>query len=152
LSAHDISVYSLSALCQAFQPMLADQASIITLTYIGSQRVMPNYNVMGVAKASLEASVRYLAFELGAREVRVNAISAGPIKTLAAAGIRGFKRSWQQVADCTPIAKPITAEQVATTAQFLLSDAASGITGSVIYVDNGFHLVGAMGSVGEDAS
>lgn len=143
--AHDISSYSLAALAKAGAPMMQGRAaSIVTLTYLGAERVVPNYNVMGLAKASLEACVRYLAASLGPRQqVRVNAISAGPIKTLAAAGIGGFSKILHHVERNAPLRRGVTSEEVGNAAAFLLSDLASGITAEVIYVDAGFHHVTA---------
>jgi enoyl-[acyl-carrier protein] reductase I len=137
--AHDISSYSLAALAKAAAPMMAGRrASIITLSYLGAVRSLPNYNVMGLAKASLEACVRYLAAGMGPGGVRVNAISAGPIKTLAAAGIGGFSKILAFVEKNAPLRRGVTTEEVGNTAAFLLSDLASGITGEVVYVDAGF--------------
>jgi enoyl-[acyl-carrier protein] reductase I len=137
--AHDISSYSLAALAKAAEPMMRGRAgSIVTLSYLGAQRSIPNYNVMGLAKASLEACVRYLAASLGPEGIRVNAISAGPIKTLAAAGIGGFSKILNFVQKNAPLRRGVTADEVGNTAAFLLSDLASGITGDVIYVDAGF--------------
>jgi enoyl-[acyl-carrier protein] reductase I len=140
--AHDVSSYSLAALAKAAEPMMKGRrASIVTLSYLGAERAMPNYNVMGLAKASLEAGVRYLASSLGPHEVRVNAISAGPIKTLAAAGIGGFSKILHFVEKNAPLRRGVTTEEVGNTAAFLLSELASGITGEVIYVDAGFRSV-----------
>lgn len=140
--AHDISSYSLAALAKAAAPMMQGRrGSIVTLSYLGAVRAMPNYNVMGLAKASLEACVRYLASSLGAAEIRVNAISAGPIKTLAAAGIGNFATILRFVEKNAPLRRGVTTEEVGNTAAFLLSDLASGITGDVIYVDAGFSTV-----------
>ena len=137
--AHDISSYSLAALSKAALPMMQGRpGSIITLSYLGAERSIPSYNVMGLAKASLEAGVRYLAASLGPGNIRVNAISAGPIKTLAAAGIGGFSKILHFVEKNAPLRRGVTAEEVGNTAAFLLSDLASGITGEVIYVDAGF--------------
>jgi enoyl-[acyl-carrier protein] reductase I len=137
--AHDISSYSLAALAKAALPMMQGRpGSIVTLSYLGAARSIPNYNVMGLAKASLEAGVRYLAAGLGPGGIRVNAISAGPIKTLAAAGIGGFSKILQFVERNAPLRRGVTAEEVGNTTAFLLSDLASGITGEVIYVDAGF--------------
>jgi enoyl-[acyl-carrier protein] reductase I len=137
--AHDISSYSLAALAKAALPMMQGRAgSIVTLSYLGAERSIPNYNVMGLAKASLEAGVRYLAHSLGPGNIRVNAISAGPIKTLAAAGIGGFSKILNFVEKNAPLRRGVTTEEVGNTAAFLLSDLASGITGEVIYVDAGF--------------
>lgn len=140
--AHDISSYSLAALAKSAEPMMRGRpGSIVTLSYLGAERAMPNYNVMGLAKASLEACVRYLASSLGPEAIRVNAISAGPIKTLAAAGIGGFSKILGFVEKNSPLRRGVTAEEVGNTAAFLLSDLASGITGEVIYVDAGFSSV-----------
>ena len=137
--AHDISSYSLAALAKAAAPMMQGRAaSIVTLSYLGAERSMPSYNVMGLAKASLESGVRYLAASMGPANVRVNAISAGPIKTLAAAGIGGFSKILHFVEKNAPLRRGVTTEEVGNTAAFLLSDLASGITGEVIYVDAGF--------------
>ena len=141
--AHDISAYSLIGLVRAFRPLLGKaQGSVVTLSYLGAERALPNYNVMGPAKASLEASVRFLAFDLGPEGIRVNAVSAGPVKTLAAAGIPGFRRMLDHVQRTTPLRRSITAEEVANTALFLLTDLSSGVTGETLYVDAGYHIVG----------
>ena len=137
---HDISSYSFSGLLKEAHPHMAKNSSAITLTYIGSQEATPNYNVMGMAKASLEASVRYFASTLGAKGIRVNSISAGPIKTLAASGIKGFKTMLSKHGENTPIARNITATEVGNAAAFLLSDLSSGITGQTIYVDGGYNI------------
>jgi len=140
--AHDVSSYSLAALAKAAAPMMKGHAgSIVTLSYLGAARALPNYNVMGLAKASLEAAVRYLAASLGPEGVRVNAISAGPIKTLAAAGIGGFSKILHHVEKNAPLRRGVSAEEVGNAAAFLLSDLASGITGETIYVDAGFSHV-----------
>ncbi|RMH04699.1 MAG: enoyl-ACP reductase [Planctomycetota bacterium] len=140
--AHDISAYSLIALAREAEPLLRPGASILTLTYIGSQRAVPNYNIMGLAKASLEAGVRYLASELGpGKGVRVNAISAGPIKTLSASGVKGLREKLHLQAEHTPLRRAIRGEDVGKAGVFLLSDYASGVTGEVLYVDNGYHAV-----------
>lgn len=140
--AHDISAYSLVALSKAALPMMqGTQGSIITLSYYGAEKAIPNYNVMGIAKASLEASVRYLAASLGGRGLRVNAISAGPIKTLAAAGIKDFRKIQSAYANVTPLKRNITKEEVGNAAAFLCSDLASGITGEIVHVDAGYHAV-----------
>jgi enoyl-[acyl-carrier protein] reductase I len=137
--AHDISSYSLAALAKGAAPMMQGRkGSIVTLTYLGAVRSIPNYNVMGLAKASLEAGVRYLAASLGPEGIRVIAISAGPIKTLAAAGIGGFSKILHFVERNAPLRRGVTTEEVGNTAAFLLSDLASGITGETIYVDAGF--------------
>ena len=138
--AHDISSYSLAALAKAAAPMMEGRrAAIVTLSYLGAVRSIPNYNVMGLAKASLEAAVRYLAASLGPRGTRVNAISAGPIKTLAAAGIGGFSKILHFVEKNAPLRRGVTADEVGNTTAFLLSELASGITGEVVYVDAGFN-------------
>ena len=137
--AHDISSYSLTALAREARPLMQGRdGAILTMTYLGSQKVLPNYNVMGLAKASLEANVRYLAASLGSEGTRVNAISAGPIKTLAASGIKSFRRMLAENEKRTPLQRNVTTAEVGNTAAFLTSDMASGITGEVIYVDAGF--------------
>lgn len=144
--AHDISAYSLSALAKGARPLMQGrQGAILTLSYLGAVRTLPSYNVMGVAKAALEASVRYLALNLGPEGIRVNAISAGPIKTLAAAGIGGFRKILGHVEANAPIRRTVTIEDVGNAAAFLCSDLASGITGEVTYVDGGYSIVGMTG-------
>jgi len=144
--AHDISSYSFPALAKAALPMLSADASLLTLTYLGAEKAMPNYNTMGLAKASLEASVRYLAASLGQKGIRVNGISAGPIKTLAASGIKGFGNILHFVEANAPLRRNVTTEQVGNAAAFLLSDLASGITAEITHVDSGFNaIVGGMG-------
>ncbi len=140
--AQDVSAYSLVGLTRAALPHLGRGSSILTLTYYGAEKVVPNYNVMGVAKASLEASVRYLAADLGPDGIRVNAISAGPVRTLAAAGIGGFKKMYGEFADVAPLRSNITIEDVGRTAVYLASDLSSAVTGEVIYVDGGFSVLG----------
>ena len=141
--AHDISSYSLTALARAGRPLMLGRAgSILTLSYLGAVRSIPSYNVMGLAKASLEANVRFLAADLGPENIRVNAISAGPIKTLAAAGVSGFRKMLTLVAEHTPLRRNVTTEEVGNAAAFLCSDLASGITGEVLYVDAGYSHVG----------
>jgi len=141
--AHDISSYSLAALAKAARPMMQGrQGSILTLSYLGAVRALPSYNVMGLAKASLEANVRFLAFSLGPEGTRVNAISAGPIKTLAAAGISGFRDILKHVEGQTPLRRNVTTEDVGNAAAFLCSDLAAGITGEILYVDAGYSHVG----------
>jgi enoyl-[acyl-carrier protein] reductase I len=141
--AHDVSSYSLTACARAALPaMQGRRAAILTLTYLGAVRSIPSYNVMGLAKASLEANVRFLAADLGPHGVRVNGISAGPIKTLAAAGIAGFRKMLAQVAETAPLRRNVTQEDVGNAAAFLCSDLAAGITGEVLYVDGGFSTVG----------
>jgi enoyl-[acyl-carrier protein] reductase I len=140
--AHDISAYSLIAVARAAMPLMTDGGSIVTMTYFGAEKVVTKYNVMGVAKASLEACVRYLASDLGSKKIRVNAISAGPIKTLAARGIAGFGEMLKMQADRAPLKRNVEAAEVGSTAVFLLSDGASGITGETIYVDCGYNIMG----------
>jgi enoyl-[acyl-carrier protein] reductase I len=140
--AHDISAYSFPALAKAALPMMEGRrASLLTLTYLGAERQIPHYNTMGLAKASLEASVRYLAANLGPRGIRVNGISAGPIKTLAAAGIAGFSKILKHVETFAPLRRNVTIEDVGNAAAFLLSDLAAGITAEILYVDGGFNVV-----------
>jgi len=140
--AHDVSSYSFGALAKAALPMMKGRkASLITLTYLGAERTVPNYNTMGLAKASLEAAVRYLAGSLGPQGIRVNGISAGPIKTLAAAGIADFGKILKYVEQNSPLRRNVTIEDVGNAAAFLLSDLASGITGEITYVDGGFNTV-----------
>ena len=140
--AHDISSYSFVALAKAARPMLNTDSALLTLSYLGAVKSVPNYNVMGPAKASLEANVRFLAADLGLDSIRVNAISAGPIKTLAAAGIGGIRELLKHVESMSPLRRNITIENVGNTAAFLCSDLAAGITGEVIYVDGGYHNLG----------
>jgi len=141
--AHDISSYSFTALAKAGREMMAGRnGSLITLTYLGAERAIPNYNVMGVAKASLEANVRYMAVALGAEGTRVNAISAGPIRTLAASGINNFKAMLSKAADTAPLKRNVTIEEVGNVAAFLCSDLASGVTGEITYVDCGYNIAG----------
>jgi enoyl-[acyl-carrier protein] reductase I len=140
--ALDVSAYSLVALVREARPLLHPGSSVMTLTYYGAEKVVANYNVMGVAKAALEASVRYLAADLGPDGIRVNAISAGPIRTLAAAGISGFKSMYGSFAAVTPLRSNITIEDVGRTALYLASDLSSAVTGEVIYVDGGFNVLG----------
>ena len=142
--AHDISAYSFPAMTKAALPLLHPGASVLTLTYLGAVRAVPYYNTMGLAKASLEASVRYLAESLGPRGIRANGISAGPIKTLAATGIKDFSKLLGFVAEHAPLRRNVTIEEVGNTAAFLLSDLASGITGEITYVDGGFSQVMAV--------
>ncbi|MDQ2068951.1 enoyl-ACP reductase FabI [Natronospira bacteriovora] len=141
--AHDISSYSFAALAKAARPMMEGRnGSLLTMSYLGAERAIPNYNVMGVAKASLEANVRFMAADLGASGIRVNSISAGPIKTLAAAGISNFRSMLDHVKRITPLNRNVTIEEVGNTAAFLCSDLASGITGEIIHVDNGYSMMG----------
>jgi len=145
--AHDVSSYSFTALAKAGRKLMAGRnGSLLTLTYLGAERAIPNYNVMGVAKASLEANVRYMAVALGAEGIRVNAISAGPIRTLAASGINNFKSMLSKAADTSPLKKNVTIEEVGNAAAFLCSDLASGITGEITYVDCGYNIAGLAAS------
>jgi len=140
--AMDVSAYSLVALVREAGPLLHPGSSVLTLTYYGAEKVVAHYNVMGVAKAALEATVRYLAADLGPRGIRVNAISAGPVRTLAAAGIAGFRRLYGSFADVAPLRSHITPEDVGKTALWLASDLSSAVTGEVVYVDGGFNVMG----------
>lgn len=142
--AMDISVYSLLGLTQALSPLMNEGSSITSLTYYGSQKVIPNYNVMGVAKAALEATVRYLADDLGKEKIRVNALSAGPIKTLAASGISGFRDLLSQVESKAPLRQNVTQADVGNTAVYLTSDLSSGVTGQTLYVDSGLSILGGV--------
>ena len=146
--AHDISAYSFPGMAKAALPFLNDNASLLTLTYLGGVRVVPSYNTMGLAKASLEASVRYLAGSLGPKSIRVNGISAGPIKTLAASGIKGFGKILDFVEKNAPLRRNVSIDDVGNAAAFFMSDLASGITGEITYVDAGFsHVVGGMDEI-----
>lgn len=148
--AHDVSSYSLAALGKAARPLMRGHPSaILTLTYLGATRAMANYNVMGLAKASLEANVRYMARSLGPDGIRVNAISAGPIKTLAAAGIAGFRKMLDHVEETAPLRRSVTIEDVGNVAAFLCSDLAAGITGEITYVDAGYNILGMTGIDGQ---
>jgi len=140
--AHEISSYSFAALAKAARPMLNANGALLTLSYLGAVKSVPNYNVMGPAKASLEANVRFLAADLGSDAIRVNAISAGPIKTLAAAGIGGIRDLLKHVELMSPLQRNITIENVGNAAAFLCSDLAAGITGEILYVDGGYHNLG----------
>jgi len=146
--AHDISAYSLVALAKAARPMMLNNraehgsGAILCLSYLGAERAVPNYNVMGPAKASLESAMRFLAMDLGQEEIRSNAISAGPIKTLAAAGVSGFRGMLSKAAEQSPLKRNVSIEEVGNTAAFLCSDLASGITGEVVYVDGGYNIMG----------
>lgn len=139
--AHDISAYSFPAMAKAALPYLSPKSALLTLTYMGSERIIPNYNTMGLAKASLEASVRYLAEALGPNGIRVNGISAGPIKTLAASGIKDFSKLLGMVASASPMRRNVTIEDVGNVAAFLLSDLAAGVSAEITYVDGGFNKV-----------
>ena len=149
--AHDISAYSFPALAKAALPMLSENASLVTLSYLGAEKAIPNYNTMGVAKAALEACVRYMAGSVGPKGIRVNGISAGPIKTLAASGIKGFSKILDFVEQNAPLKRNVTIEQVGNAAAFLLSDLASGVTAEIMHVDSGFNAVvgGMIGEAGE---
>jgi len=151
-NAMDISVFSFVALTKAFLPVLNPGASLMCLTYYGSVKVAPHYNVMGVAKAALESSTRYLAFDLGPQKIRVNAISAGPIRTLAAAGVGGFRDMYKHFADMSPMRENVTIEDVGNAAVFLASDLSAHVTGDVLYVDSGFNTVGVQISAKEEKS
>ena len=143
-TAHDVSSYSLAALAKGARPLMQGRSgALVTLTYLGALRALPSYNVMGLAKASLEANVRYLAACLGPEGIRVNGISAGPIKTLAASGIGGLSKILRFVEKSAPLRRNVTIDEVGNVAAFLLSDLASGITGDITYVDNGFSTVAA---------
>ena len=150
-NALDISVYSFIALAKCFQPILNHGASLICMTYYGSVKVAPHYNVMGVAKAALEASTRYLAYDFGPSKIRVNAISAGPIRTLAAAGVGGFRDMYKHFADMSPMRENITIDDVGNAAVFLASDLSTRITGETLYVDSGFNIVGVQIKPDENA-
>lgn len=150
--AMDISVYSFTALAQAFQPILRPGASLMTMTYYGSQKAVPSYNVMGVAKAALEASVRYMARDFGPQKIRVNAISAGPIRTLASAGVSGFKGLYGRFAEVAPLRENVTIDDVGNAALFLASDLSTRITGEVLYVDSGFNIIGIAEDEGKGLS
>ncbi|MGA0843997.1 MAG: enoyl-ACP reductase FabI [Arenicellales bacterium] len=151
-TAHEISSYSFAALARAVRPMMIPGGAMLTLSYIGAERSMPGYNVMGLAKASLEANVRYLAQSLGPEGIRVNGVSAGPIKTLAASGIKGLKQMLHFYEVTAPLGRGVTIEEVGNTAAFLCSDLASGITGEITYVDGGFNTVGISPNVANDAA
>jgi len=140
--AHDVSVYSLIAVSRSALPLMSNGGSIITMTYYGAEKVVPHYNVMAVAKAALECTVRYLAYDLGKQKIRVNAISAGPIKTLAARGISGLSDMLKSHAERAPLGRNVDVKEVGDTGVFLASDASSGITGEVIYVDCGYNIMG----------
>ncbi len=140
--AHDISAYSFAAMAKAARPMLRENAALLTLSYLGAERSIVNYNTMGLAKASLEACVRYAAVALGPQGIRVNAISAGPIRTLAASGIKDFRKMLDQNAKVAPLRRNVTTEEVGNVAAFLCSDLASGITGEIVHVDCGYSTVG----------
>jgi enoyl-[acyl-carrier protein] reductase I len=145
--ALDVSAYSLVAVTRAALPLMTDGGSVVTLTYLGAERVVPHYNVMGVAKAALEATVRYLAHDLGPQNIRVNAISAGPIKTLAARGVSGISKMVDHHRQCAPLRRATEQGEVGDTALFLVSPLGRGITGEVIYVDGGYHILGSLASV-----
>jgi enoyl-[acyl-carrier protein] reductase I len=140
--AHDISAYSLVALARGAAPLMTDGGSIVAMTYYGAEKVVPHYNVMGVAKASLEASTRYLAYDLGPKKIRVNCISAGPMNTLAARGISGFTQMLKHYEEHSPLKRNVLPEELGATGTFLASDGAAAITGQVIYVDSGYQIMG----------
>lgn len=146
-TALDVSAYSLVALARAAVPLMSGGGSMVTLTYLGSERVVPHYNVMGVAKAALEATVRYLAHDLGPKNIRVNAISAGPIKTLAARGVSGISKMVDHHREVAPLRRATEQAEVGDTALFLISPLARGITGEVIYVDGGYHILGSLAAL-----
>ena len=146
-TALDVSAYSLVAVTRAAVPLMTDGGSVVTLTYLGSERVVPHYNVMGVAKAALEATVRYLAHDLGPKNIRVNAVSAGPIKTLAARGVSGISKMVDHHREFAPLRRATEQGEVGDTALFLVSPLGRGITGEVIYVDGGYHILGSLASV-----
>jgi enoyl-[acyl-carrier protein] reductase I len=141
-TAHDISAYSLVALAREAAPMMTNGGSVVAMTYYGSQKVVPHYNVMGVAKASLEASTRYLAYDLGPKKIRVNCISAGPVQTLAARGISGFTQMLKYYQERAPLKRSCDPAELGATGVFLASDGAAAITGQVIYVDGGYQIIG----------
>jgi enoyl-[acyl-carrier protein] reductase I len=142
LSSHDVSAYSLIALCQRAAPLMKDGGSVVAMSYYGAEKVIPNYNVMGVAKAALEASTRYLASDLGPHKIRVNCISAGPMNTLAARGIAGFTKMLDHCAEHAPLRRNVLPEELGATGAFLASDGGAAITGQVIYVDCGYQIMG----------
>lgn len=142
LLAHNISSYSLTAVAKEARALMIEGGSIITMTYLGGERVLPNYNIMGVAKASLDASVKYLAHDLGKDNIRVNAISAGPIRTLAAKGVSDFNSILKEIEEKAPLRRTTTQEEVGDTALFLMSDLSRGITGEILHVDSGYHIMG----------
>lgn len=152
-TAHEISSYSFAALAKAARNMMEGRdAALLTLSYLGAEKAIPSYNVMGLAKASLEANVRYMAQDLGPDGIRVNAVSAGPIRTLAAAGIKGFRNMLDNVADVAPMKRNVTIEEVGNVGAFLCSDLASGVTGEITYVDGGYNIIGMnFGSANKDA-
>jgi enoyl-[acyl-carrier protein] reductase I len=140
--AHDVSAYSLVALARAAAPLMTDGGSIVAMSYYGAEKVVPHYNVMGVAKAALEASTRYLAYDLGPKRIRVNCISAGPVNTLAARGISGFQQMLKHYEERAPLKRNVLPEELGATGAFLASDGAAAITGQVIYVDSGYQIMG----------
>ena len=150
LTALDISAYSLVAVARHAEPLLNEGGSLVTLTYYASEKVVPKYNVMGIAKSALEASVRYLAYELGKKQVRVNAVSAGPVRTVAAKSIPGFTKMYKKVSGIAPLGRNVTHEEVGNLGLFLLSPLSSGITGETVYVDAGYHVMGM--ELGEESA
>jgi enoyl-[acyl-carrier protein] reductase I len=141
-TALEVSAYSLVSVARAAEPLLSEGGSIVTLSYYAAEKVVPKYNVMGIAKSALEASVRYLAYEMGKQGVRVNAVSAGPVRTVAARSIPGFMKMFSRVGEMAPLGRNVTHEEVGNLGLFLLSPLASGITGETVYVDSGFHIMG----------
>ncbi len=142
ITALDISAYSLVAVARHAEPLLAEGGSLVTLSYYAAEKVVPKYNVMGIAKSALEASVRYLAYELGKKQVRINAVSAGPVRTVAARSIPGFLKMYNKVGEIAPLGRNVTHEEVGNLGLYLLSPLASGVTGETVYVDAGFHVMG----------
>lgn len=142
LTAHNISAYSLVAVSRAAEPLMTEGGSIVTLTYLGGERVVQNYNIMGVAKASLDASVKYLANDLGKHNIRINAISAGPIRTLSAKGVGDFNKILKDIEEKAPLRRTVTQEEVGSNAYYLFSDLSSGVTGEIIHVDSGYSILG----------
>jgi enoyl-[acyl-carrier protein] reductase I len=140
--ALDVSCFSLVAVCHAFEPLMSEGSSVMTMTYYGAEKVIPNYNVMGVAKAALEASVRYLSVDLGAKGIRINAISSGPLKTLASSGISGMKTIFKHIKERAPLRRNVTQDDAAGLALFLASDLSTCVTGETIYVDAGYNIMG----------
>ena len=142
LTAHNISAYSLVAVSRAAEPLMTEGGSIVTLTYLGGERVVQNYNIMGVAKASLDASMKYLANDLGKQNIRINAISAGPIRTLSAKGVGDFNKILKDIEEKAPLRRTVTQEEVGSNAYYLFSDLSSGVTGEIIHVDSGYSILG----------
>ena len=147
--AHDVSAYSLVALSRAARPLMGDGGAILTMSYYGAEKAVANYNVMGVAKASLEACVRYLAVDLGPEGIRVNAISAGPLRTLAASGVQGFKKMHRLFNEIAPLRRPLSIDDIGNSAVYLCSDMSRGTTGEIHYVDGGYNIIGVPEAIGE---